>query len=388
MLDPTTGAPTNATLDDYKLPTISDSPEIVIDFIDMPDRDRVEHRRQGARRAADHPHGGGDRQRLRARDRAPQPRPAADAEAGPGGARVTLGYERPATLDEACELLAKPGALPLFGGTDLMGQIDRGIVTPELLVDMQQVGLDTIERDAAADWRSAPPSRSPTIAAAELRGTSTRRSRRPRRSPRRRHCVTLARSAGTSARAPAAGTTAARSGTAGSAAATPATPRSATTASTTCSPATASRRTPPIWRPRSRPAARAWSCAARPGSASSSCSISTAPPPRTTARCSRSRTARSSARSSALPPAPEAASAYRRLGERQAFSFPLVAVAAARRDGTVHAVAGGVANIPVRRSTSARSARGAAGQPADDVEADRVLATLRRTRRRRARRMP
>jgi CO/xanthine dehydrogenase FAD-binding subunit len=48
-----------------------------------------------------------------------------------------------------------------------------------------------------------------------------------------------------------------------------------------------------------------------------------------------------------LPP-PPAASAFRRLGERRAFSFPLVCVAAARRDGTVHAVAGGVANVPVR----------------------------------------
>ena len=61
---------------------------------------------------------------------------------------MSVAYERPATLDEACELLARPGALPLFGGTDLMGQIDRGIVVPELLVDMRQVGLDTLEEAA------------------------------------------------------------------------------------------------------------------------------------------------------------------------------------------------------------------------------------------------
>jgi xanthine dehydrogenase YagS FAD-binding subunit len=47
-------------------------------------------------------------------------------------------------------------------------------------------------------------------------------------------------------------------------------------------------------------------------------------------------------------PAPPAASAYRRLAERQAFSFALVSVAAARRDGRTDVVAGGVANIPVR----------------------------------------
>jgi xanthine dehydrogenase YagR molybdenum-binding subunit len=37
VVDPTTGAPTNATLDDYKLPTILDTPEMVIEFVDLPD---------------------------------------------------------------------------------------------------------------------------------------------------------------------------------------------------------------------------------------------------------------------------------------------------------------------------------------------------------------
>jgi xanthine dehydrogenase YagR molybdenum-binding subunit len=37
VLDPTTGVPVNATLDDYKLPTIADVPEIVVDFADHPD---------------------------------------------------------------------------------------------------------------------------------------------------------------------------------------------------------------------------------------------------------------------------------------------------------------------------------------------------------------
>ena len=52
--------------------------------------------------------------------------------------------------------------------------------------------------------------------------------------------------------------------------------------------------------------------------------------------------------SEVLLPRPALRSSFRRLGERQAFSFPLVCVAAALRDGDVSAFAGGVANIPVR----------------------------------------
>jgi CO/xanthine dehydrogenase Mo-binding subunit len=37
VLDPTTGVPVNATLDDYKVPTIADVPEIVLDFAPLPD---------------------------------------------------------------------------------------------------------------------------------------------------------------------------------------------------------------------------------------------------------------------------------------------------------------------------------------------------------------
>ena len=36
-VDPTTGTPVNGHLDDYKVPTIADSPEIVVDFVDRPD---------------------------------------------------------------------------------------------------------------------------------------------------------------------------------------------------------------------------------------------------------------------------------------------------------------------------------------------------------------
>jgi xanthine dehydrogenase YagR molybdenum-binding subunit len=36
-VDPTLGAPTNATLDDYKVPTLADVPEIVLDFVELAD---------------------------------------------------------------------------------------------------------------------------------------------------------------------------------------------------------------------------------------------------------------------------------------------------------------------------------------------------------------
>lgn len=56
-------------------------------------------------------------------------------------------YARPASLDEALELLAREAAAPMGGGTDLAGQVDRGIRAPELLVDLQAAGLDRIEAD-------------------------------------------------------------------------------------------------------------------------------------------------------------------------------------------------------------------------------------------------
>ena len=37
VVDPTTGVPVNAHLDDYKLPTIADVPEILVDFPPVPD---------------------------------------------------------------------------------------------------------------------------------------------------------------------------------------------------------------------------------------------------------------------------------------------------------------------------------------------------------------
>jgi len=55
------------------------------------------------------------------------------------------GYARPASLRDAVALLDTDGAAPLAGGTDLAGQLDRGIRTPTLLVDLRDVGLGAIE---------------------------------------------------------------------------------------------------------------------------------------------------------------------------------------------------------------------------------------------------
>jgi xanthine dehydrogenase YagS FAD-binding subunit len=56
------------------------------------------------------------------------------------------GYARPGSLDEALDLLDTDGAAPMGGGTDLAGQIDRGIRAPGLLVDLREAGLGSIEQ--------------------------------------------------------------------------------------------------------------------------------------------------------------------------------------------------------------------------------------------------
>ena len=57
------------------------------------------------------------------------------------------GYARPTTIEGALELLGRDGAAVLAGGTDLAGQIDRGITAPQLLVDLQSAGLGGIVAD-------------------------------------------------------------------------------------------------------------------------------------------------------------------------------------------------------------------------------------------------
>ena len=57
-------------------------------------------------------------------------------------------YVRPESVAEALELLASEGAAVLAGGTDLAGQVDRGLLAPLLFVDLQAAGLDGIRAAA------------------------------------------------------------------------------------------------------------------------------------------------------------------------------------------------------------------------------------------------
>ncbi len=54
---------------------------------------------------------------------------------------MTTSYARPGYLGEALHLLAQPGARPLGGGTDLAGQLDRGLTSAATIVDLQSLGL-------------------------------------------------------------------------------------------------------------------------------------------------------------------------------------------------------------------------------------------------------
>ena len=259
----------------------------------------------------------------------------------------------------------------LAGGTDLAGQIDRGIRAPSLARRPAGGGA---RRDRARrrgrpdrrhdDARGARPRRS--------RSRPTRLSRPPPASRRPRSFATRARSAATSASTRAAGTTVARSGRAGSAAATPATPRSATTASTTSRRATASPPIPPTSRRRSRPAAPPSSCARVTGERE----VPLLELYRRPTEENRSLVALAVGELvvAVRLPAPPDASAYLRTGERQAFSFPLVSVAAARRGGELSLAAAGVANIP-RALDPADPLAGLPGHPQSAWKRT-VLATL------------
>ncbi len=57
-------------------------------------------------------------------------------------------YARPGNLGEALHLLAQPGARPLGGGTDLAGQLDRGLTSAATIVDLQALGLGAISASA------------------------------------------------------------------------------------------------------------------------------------------------------------------------------------------------------------------------------------------------
>jgi xanthine dehydrogenase YagS FAD-binding subunit len=58
-------------------------------------------------------------------------------------------FVRPASLDEALAVLDEDGAAPFGGGTDLAGQADRGIRTPAVLVDLRDAGLGAIDAEGS-----------------------------------------------------------------------------------------------------------------------------------------------------------------------------------------------------------------------------------------------
>jgi xanthine dehydrogenase YagS FAD-binding subunit len=251
-------------------------------------------------------------------------------------------YARPASIDEALRLLAEDGAAPLGGGTDLMGQLDRGIRAPRVLVDLQAAGLDTVAAHGDGLELGA--------------------------------AVTLAELAASAALAPYAAVV-----TAASSAASPLLRAVGTVGGNLCQHTR-------CWYYRS-PELTCWlgggdTCYAQlgdhrkhdlePGDCISAHPSDLAP---ALAACGATVVVRSTAGERELAlldlyrrptsddrslhalaagelvtavrlPAPPDASAYERAGERQAFSFPLVAVAAARHGHTTRLVAAGVANVP------------------------------------------
>jgi xanthine dehydrogenase YagS FAD-binding subunit len=256
---------------------------------------------------------------------------------------VSAEYARPTTVEAAVGLLAEPGALPMLGGTDLAGQMDRGIVAPEMIVDMRAAGLDRLTAEGDGVRIGAAVTLA-TLGASELLEP---------------YAVVVA---------------------AASLAASPPLRNVGTVAGNLCQGTR-------CWYYRGEE----WHCwlgggdtcyaqlgdhrkhNLQPGDCISAHPSDLAP---ALAACGARVVVRSSAGERELAlldlyripteanrslltlahgeivsevrlPAPPQASAYRRLGERQAFSFPLVAVAAARRGGALCVVAGGVANVPV-----------------------------------------
>ena len=252
-------------------------------------------------------------------------------------------YARPADLDSALDLLARDGATALGGGTDLAGQIDRNLVSPSVLVDLRSVSLGGVRRDGDGVTIGATTTLSELGASAEL--------------------------------APYAAVVSATS-----AAASPLLRNVGTVGGNLCQGTR-------CWYYRGVE----WNCwlgggdtcyaqigehskhGLQPGDCISAHPSDLAP---ALAACGARVVVRGRGGERELElldlyrrptednrrlvvlergeivtevrlPAPPVASAYLRLGERQAFSFPLVSVAAARRDGAVTLAAAGVANVPL-----------------------------------------
>jgi xanthine dehydrogenase YagS FAD-binding subunit len=279
-------------------------------------------------------------------------------------------YTRPGSLDDALALLADDGAAPFGGGTDLAGQADRGIRTPTVLVDLRDSGLGAIE-EADGGLRVGA-----TVTLAEVAA-----------SPLVAPYVAVALAA--------------------SLAASPLLRNAGTVGGNLCQHTR-------CWYYRGEE----WHCwlgggetcyaqigdhrrhNLEPGDCISAHPSDLAP---ALAASGAAVELRSAAGSRELPllelyrtptadnrsllsrepgelvvavrlPAPPDASAYERLGERAAFSFPLVSVAAARRGSETRLVAAGVANVP-RELDPADPLAGLPGNPQTGWKR-RALATL------------
>ena len=251
-------------------------------------------------------------------------------------------YARPGSLDEALALLAEDGAAAMGGGTDLAGQLDRGIRAPSVLVDLRGAGLGGIDPDGEGLLIGAT--------------------------------VTLAELAASALLAPYAAVR-----FAASLAASPLLRNAGTVGGNLCQHTR-------CWYYRGEE----WHCwlgggdtcyaqigdhrkhGLEPGDCISAHPSDLAP---ALAACGASVEVRSRSGAREVPlldlyrsptagnrsllaldpgellsavrlPAPPDASAYERLGERAAFSFPLVSVAAARRGDQVALAAAGIANVP------------------------------------------
>lgn len=74
-------------------------------------------------------------------------------------------YERAASVREAIELGARPGAKFIAGGTNLLDLMKLSIESPAHLVDINRLGLDTIEPTAAGGLRIGALVRNTDLAA-------------------------------------------------------------------------------------------------------------------------------------------------------------------------------------------------------------------------------
>ena len=59
------------------------------------------------------------------------------------------GFARPGSLTEALEWVRSEGAVAMGGGTDLAGQIERGRREPALFVDLREAGLSEIQAESS-----------------------------------------------------------------------------------------------------------------------------------------------------------------------------------------------------------------------------------------------